>query len=417
MIDTLYERAAVLYQQNRYQQAMESLEQAIALDPNHVACLHLLAEIKLAMDEPKQAKTIIDSAIAITPYADYLFATKARIMIDVERYDEAEQLLKQAIQLNPNDSYHFAMLAQISLSRKRYQEAENLSDKALSLAPDNVLALNTKSTAQLKLNKKTEAEETMRGALGENPEDSYTHATYGWNQLELGNHARALEHFKEALKFNPNNPYAQSGMVQALQAQYFIYRWFLKYQFWIGNMAAKYQWGFIIGFYLFTRVLDYVGSAIPILEPFLTPIVILLGLIALSTWIIGPLSQLLFSTNKYAQHLLSTKEKRASIYTGIWAVMFLLGLATYFVTDSVLFLAISGYCLILIIPWSMFYLPTKPKLMLPLASLIMTVIACIAVYETISTGAVFNLFSTSFLFAFVAFQFFVNAVVIKRDNI
>jgi tetratricopeptide (TPR) repeat protein len=417
MIDTLYERAAILYQQNRYQQSLESLEQAIALDPNHLACLHLLAEVKLALDEPQQAKSIIDSAIAIAPYADYLFATKARIMIDVERYDDAEKLLKQAIELNPNDSYHFAMLAQISLSRKRYQEAENLSDQALSLAPDNVLALNTKSTAQLKLNKKTEAEETMRGALGENPEDSYTHATYGWNQLEMGNHKKALEHFKEALKFNPNNPYAQSGMIQALQAQYFVYRWFLKYQFWIGNMAAKYQWGFIIGFYLFTRALDYIGSAVPFLEPFMTPLVILLGLVALSTWIIGPVSQLLFSTNTYAQHLLSPKEKRATIYTGIWAVSCLLSLVVFGITTNYLYLVIAGYSLILIIPWSMFYMPTKPKLMMPLASGIMTLIAILAVYETIISREIFNLFTTSFLLAFVGFQFFVNAVAIKRDNI
>ena len=417
MIDTLYERATVLYQQNRYQQALEPLEQAISMDPNHVGCLHLLAEIKLALDEPKQAKTIIDAAIAIAPYADFLFATKAKVMIDVERYDEAENLLKQAIELNPNESYHFAMLAQISLSRKRYQEAENLSDQALSLAPDNILALNTKSTAQLKLNKKAEAEQTMRGALGENPEDSYTHANYGWNQLELGNHKMALEHFKEALKFNPNNQYAQGGMVQALQARYFIYRWFLKYQFWIGNMAAKYQWGFIVGFYLFTRLLDYVGDKVPALQPFLTPIVILLGLIALSTWIIGPISQLLFSTNKFAQHLLSPKEKRASIYTGIWTAICLLSIVAFFITASYLFLAIAGYSLILIIPWSMFYLPTKPKFMMPLASGLMTSIAVLAIYETINSGEIFNLFSTSFLIAFIGFQFFVNAVVIRRDNI
>lgn len=417
MIDTLYERAAILYQQNRYQQALESLEQAISIDPNHVASLHLLAEIKLSLDEPKQAKTIIDSAIAIAPYADYLFATKARIMIDVERYDEAEDLLKKAIELNPNDSYHFAMLAQISLSRKRYKEAENLSDRALSLAPDNVLALNTKSTAQLKQNKKTAAEETMRGALGENPEDSYTHATYGWNQLELGNQKKALEHFKEALKFNPNNPYAQSGMIQALQAQYLIYRWFLKYQFWIGNMAAKYQWGFIIGFYLFTRALDYIGNAIPGLEPFMTPVVILLGIIALSTWIIGPISQLLFSTNTYAKHLLSPKEKKATIYTAIWTTFCLLSLIAFGFTNSYLYLATAGYSLILIIPWSMFYMPTKPKLMMPLASGIMTIVAILAVYETIHNREIFNLFTTSFLIAFVAFQFFVNAVAIKRDNI
>jgi len=417
MIDSLYERAILLYQQNRYAQAADVMQEALAMDPNHVACLHLLAELKLALDSPKEAKEIIDNAIGLAPDADFLYSTKAKIMIDVHRYDEAESLLREAIALNPSNAFNFTMLAQISLSRKRYKEAEELSDKALALDPENVLALNTKSTSQLKQNKRTEAEETMRGALGENPEDSYTHANYGWNTLENGDHKKALEHFREALRFNPNNEMAQAGMMQALQARYFVYRWFLKYQFWIGNMAAKYQWGFIIGFYLLTRVIDWVAQAVPVLEPILTPIVIILGLIALSSWFIGPISQLLFRFNPYAEHLLSDQEKKSVWFTGVLLSLVVLSLVAFLLSESYLFLATAAYALILIIPWSHFYLPTNPKFMMPLASFLMTFIAVIAVYETISSKYLFNAFSTSFLIGFVAFQFLVNAVVIKRDNI
>ncbi|WP_124979986.1 tetratricopeptide repeat protein [Nonlabens xiamenensis] len=417
MQEASYDRIILLYEQGRYKHAEDLLKVALQEDPNDVTSLHLMAAVHLALDRPKDAKHFIDLALGIAPYMDQLYSTKARIMIDVERYDEAEGLLKEAININPSEAGHFAQLAQIKLARKEYAEAENLSDKALSLEPDNLLALNTKSTAQLKQHKKAESEETLRGALGENPEDSYTHSNYGWHKLETGQHKQALEHFKQALRYDPNNGYAQAGMMQALQSKYFFYRWFLKYQFWLGNMGAKYQWGFIIGFYLGMRVLDYLSESIPALSPVLTPIVILLAIVALSTWIIGPVSQLLFSFNKYAKFLLEPKEKQAVWLTGICIIVFLAGVGAYLLTDDFRYAMIAVAGLILMIPWSMFYMETKPRNLMPLAAGIMTIIAGIAIYLSFKTGDIANPFVIGFLVSFFAFQWLVNAVVIRRDNI
>ncbi len=417
MEEVLYDRALVLYQQSRYQQAEELLRQALTQSPNSISCLHLLAEVLIQRDQPAEARQIIDVAIGMAPANDVLYATKARIMIDVQRYDDAERLLREAINLNPGSADHFAMLGHITLSRKRYNEAEQLADKALGLDPENTLALNTKATAQLKQNRKVESEETLRGALGQNPEDSYTYATYGWNQLEQGDHTKALEFLQQSLRYNPNNPYAQSGMMQALQARYFFYRWFLRYQFWLGNMGAKYQWGFIIGFYVLTRILDWASRAVPSLEPILFPIVILLALVALSTWIVGPLSQLLFRTNKYAKFLLSKKEKRATVFTAIWLSVCLAGIAVVLITGDLRFISMAVVGLVLMIPWSMIYMPTKPKLMMPLAAGVMTMVGFIAIYQTFKTGKLDNSFGVSFLVCFFLFQWFANAVAIRRDNI
>ncbi|AUC79243.1 hypothetical protein CW736_07545 [Nonlabens sp. MB-3u-79] len=417
MTEALYERAYLLYQQRRYSQSEDILNQALTQDPNDISCLHLLAEVNLAQDDPKKAKHFIDIAIGLSPSMAQLYATKARVMLDVERYDEAEELLKEAISLNAQEPQNYAMLAHVSLSRKRYKEAEQLAEKALSLDPANLLALNVKSTSQLKQNKRAASEETLKGALGENPEDSYTHTNYGWNKLEIGDHKAALEHFKEALRYDPNNSYAQAGMMQALQARYFVYRWFLKYQFWLGNMGAKYQWFFIIGFYLGTRAISYAAETVPALEPFLTPVVVLLALIALSTWVIGPVSQLLFSFNTYAKFLLSTKEKQAVIFTAVCILVSLSGVTGYLLLDDFRFLMLAIAGLILMIPWSMFYMETKPALMMPLAAGIMTLIAGIALYISFTTEDVMNVFVTAFLISFFAFQWFANAVSIKRSNI
>src|SRR5690606_2150752 len=109
--------------------------------------------------------------------------------------------------------------------------------------------------ALIKLDRSEESFETIEGALREDPNNAFTHANYGWGLLEKGNHTKAMEHFKEALSHSPNLDYAQAGMLEAIKATNPIYRLFLKYAFWMGNMAAKFQWGFIIAFYILFRVI------------------------------------------------------------------------------------------------------------------------------------------------------------------
>jgi hypothetical protein len=47
----------------------------------------------------------------------------------------------------------------------------------------------------------------------------------------------------------------------------------------------------------------------------------------------------------------------------------------------------------------------------------MTIIATIALYLSFTTGDIANEFVTAFLISFFAFQWFANAVSIKRSNI
>ena len=122
-------------------------------------------------------------------------------------------------------------------------------------------------------------------------------------------HKKALEHFKEALTNDPTFKYAQAGMMQALKATNPIYRLFLKYSFWMNNLTAKYQWGVIIGFYLGFKALKTIARNNEALQPYLTPLIIALALVAFSTWVIAPISNLFLRFNKYGQLLLDKKEK------------------------------------------------------------------------------------------------------------
>ena len=317
-------KVEILIQQKKFVEAEKILSDLLTADSNNIYILTLLAEVNLQQDKFDKASNIIDNAIGLSPDSAYLFYIKSRIAIQQDSLSEAEKNISQAIELDPYEADYFALLANIKLSRKQFEEALESADQALEIDAENLLALNTRSTALNKLNRSEESFATIEGALREDPNNAFTHTNYGWGLLEKGDHKKALEHFKEALTNDPTFNYAQMGMLEALKATNPAYRLFLKYSFWMSNLTAKYQWGVIIGFYFGFKILKTIARHNENLQPYLMPLIGALALIAFSTWVIAPISNLFLRFNKYGQLLLDKKEKMSSNFVAVSFVLFFL---------------------------------------------------------------------------------------------
>ncbi|MEJ8803520.1 tetratricopeptide repeat protein [Pontibacter sp. H249] len=407
----------ILFEQKKYAEAERILQDLLAEDVNNIHYLSLLAETHLQQDKAASAREIIDNAIGLSPAVPHLYYIKSRIAVFKEQYDEAESCVEQAITLDPYDADYFAWLAKIKLVRKQYEQALAYADKALEIDAENLLGLNTRSTALLKLNRKAESFTTIEGALRENPNNPYTHANYGWGLLEKGDHKKALTHFQEALQSNPTYEYAQAGLLEALKARNPVYRWFLKYAFFIGNLTSKYQWGVIIGFYIGQRVLRSIADSNEALQPYLTPLVVLLALVAFSTWVITPISNLFLRFNKYGQLLLDKAEKKSSNFVAVSFAVFVIGAILYFATTEDKYLALAVFGFAMMVPFSVMFSEAKYKYSLLIYSAVLGLIGVGAVAITFSNGILFNLLSVLFIFGFIAFQFVSNYLTIKQDNI
>jgi tetratricopeptide (TPR) repeat protein len=416
MEDFRWEKIDILIQQNKYKDAEKFLADILRDDPNDVEALNILAEIYLQQNNYEKANAIIENAIGINPDNPNLFYTKSKIAVEENKLKEAEVHINQAIELYPYDADYFAFLAYIKLSQKKFNEALEKANNALEIDAENLLALNTRSTALIKLNRKEESFETIEGALREDPNNSYTHANYGWNLLEKGNHKKALEHFKESLSNNPNFQYAQAGMLEAIKASNPIYRLFLKYSFFMNNLTAKYQWAVIIGFYLITKGIRAVAQSNDKLEPYLFPIIFLLSLIAISTWIIQPISNLFLRFNKYGQFLLDEKEKLSANFVGASCAVFIIGLMAYFVTSDERMLVVAVFGFAMMLPLGIMFAPSKNKNLLLIYTIILGVFGLSAIYLNFANGTIFNIMTTLFLFGFIAFQWVSNYFMIKDNN-
>ena len=414
--DNRLSKVKILIQQEKFQEAERLLSDLLTEDSNNIHFLSLLAEVNLQQDKFENANSIIENAIGLSPDSAYLFYIKSRIAIQQDKLSDAEKNINQAIELDPYDADYFALLANIKLGRKQFEGALETANRALEIDAENLLALNSRSTALNKLNRSEESFETIEGALREDPNNAYTHANYGWGLLEKGDHKKALEHFKEALTNDPTFDYAQSGMLEALKATNPIYRIFLKYSFFMSNLTAKYQWGVLIGFYIGFKALRTVAKNNEALQPYLIPLIVALALIAFSTWVIAPISNLFLRFNKYGQLLLDKKEKMSSNFVAVSLGLFLVGLLLYFVQSDEKMLTIAVYGFAMMLPLGTMFSPSKNKYALLIYTISLAVVGLIAIGLAFSTGEMFNLMTVVFIFGFVVFQWVANYMLIKEDN-
>lgn len=416
MSDHLIHRAALLLQQKKNKEAEALLMTLFAQSPTNIPVIGLLCEIRIMQNQYEEALNLMNNAIGINPSLPQLFFTRSRIYIYQQRYNEAEVDLLQAIMYNPREPEYFSLWAFLKNERKDYKGSLELADKALEINPQHIPSLNARSTALLKLNRKEESFDTIEGALREAPDNAYTHTNYGWGLLEKGSHEKAMTHFAEALRSNPASESAQLGMKQSLKARYWFYRTFLRFAFWLNNMQAKFQWAFIIGLYLVYRILGYLASKNPELQPFIYPVIAVLAILAFSTWIITPVSNLFLRFNKYGRYLLSKEEIISSNFVGVSAVVAIVSAIVYVFTFEVPWLALSIFGITMMVPLGVMFSSEKNKWKLIGYSSVMAVLGLTGVFITFLKGNIFNAASVMYFIGFIAFQWIMNILLIRENN-
>ena len=414
MTDHLLERASQLVNLKRYPEAEQYLKDVLTAEPKNIHALILMALCKSELKQHGEALANIKAALAQEPTNPEVLHIYANILLKNDAYAEAEQYINSAILFDPQNADYFGLLANIKLQKKEWEAALANANNGLAIDPEHIACLNVRSTALFKLDRKQEAYETIRESLQNDPENDYTHTNIGWGLLEKGDHKKALEHFREALKINPENSSAKAGLVQGLKARYLFYRIFVKYAFWIGNMKGGLQWGIIIGFYLGARVLRYIAATNESFAPFINPIIFLYTLFAISTWVIGPLSNLFLRLNVYGRYALSPEQTRSSNFVGVALLTGIIGFMLLIIIDDPIFFMIGIFGLTMMIPLSSMFSPPKEsnKRILIGYTIGLVVVAVLEMLQYLTTAEMSVLASVYLIGVFV-YGWIANAMIIR----
>lgn len=403
------QRADVLIGQRRYKEAMEELQQALAYEPGNGYVRTLMGLCLLNLKRNEEAETVIKEAIGISPNDDVNFYLLAMLEFNREDYKKALGFIDNAISLSPFNAQYFAVKANIYLQMKQWEQALGYADHGLACDPEHVECLNLRATALTKLGRKEESYDTIHQALNYDPENDMTHANTGWSMLEQGEHVRALESFRQALMLNPNNDWAKQGMIEALKARNVFYRWFLKYSFWMSNQGANIQWAVLIGFVVGRRVLVGIANANPTLGLILWPLVYILLFIAISSWVIMPVSNLFLRFNKYGKYALTKNQVTTSNFVAGSLGLGVLAVVAYLCTgyEPVVSVIITGFTMM--IPLAVMLVPIVPshRMFTIGYTIVLGVLAVAMVTYSFVTGELHDLFN-AYLIAWVAFGWIYN---------
>src|SRR6185436_32555 len=152
---------------------------------------------------------------------------------------------EEALRLDPYEPGYFAVLASLHYQQRRWKDALAAADQGLAIDPEHNTCLNLRAQALIKLGDKGAAADTIGEALARRPDDPLTHASQGWALLEKGDPKQAMIHFREALRLKPDLEFARIGIIEAMKARNFVYRWLLAYFLWMAKLPRQVQWGLV----------------------------------------------------------------------------------------------------------------------------------------------------------------------------
>jgi tetratricopeptide (TPR) repeat protein len=414
MTEQIIQRATLLIEHRRFEDAERELRVILNSEPNHPYALALIGLSRTELGKHDEGLDYLRQAIGHQPDNPYFLYLVGLIYLRKDNLKEAQKFLLSALSLDPHNADYFGVIALIKLQETQWDEALTYANRGLQADPENLVCLNARSTALLKLDRKEESYQTIKEALQNDPHNSYTHANLGWGLLEKGEHVKALESFREALKLDPENAHAKAGLVEALKAKYWFYRVFLRYVFWMTNKNAKYQWIFIIGLWFLVRMLNSLADSNPAIAPYVNPIVYLYAIFAISTWILEPLSNLFLRLNVYGRYALTPDQTRASTFTGIGFLLTLAGLAGLVLTDVGTFLYLIFYGIGFMILCSSMFKPTvKSKRAIAMALAIgLSVIGFLFLLIEFGGGQA-GLLLMIFVWGTIIYQFALNALITR----
>lgn len=347
-----FERAMVLFEQSRLDLAEKELRQGLLDDPEHPFGHAMLALCLAAREQFEDATREAQAAIAHAPDMPFAHYALARVYNSRDRLKEAKNAISEAINLDPENAEFFALLAGIELQTRNWQAALEAAEQGLGVDPEHVGCANLRAMALTQLGRKAEARELIDQALSKAPEDALSHANKGWTLLHQNKPADAMEHFRESLRLEPELDWAREGMIASLKARYVVYRLLLAYFLWMSRLSHKAQWGVILAIYFLPKVLRAVANANPALKPFILPVVLVIALFVLLTWIADPLFNMLLRLSRYGRLVLSRQETMASnallACLALAVACFITGVAT----GQFIFHAIGGMVILMTVPVS-----------------------------------------------------------------
>lgn len=324
------QRATMLIQMRRYEEANRELTLSMAEDPENPSNHMLMGLCHSELKENDMAIEHGELAVRMAPEWSRAHSMLSWIYMKAHKYKDARLGAEQALRLDPADTMASNVIAMVCADHKDWEGALRAAEMTLSHDPDDTEALNIRALALRSQGKASASVEELKRSLQIDAEDATSHANLGWTYLQKGELSKAETHFREALRINPELEWARQGALETLKAKVPIYRWILGYFIWMATKTAGMQWVIIIGLYFGYKVIYVTLASNPATLGFAYAFMALYLLFCATTWFAGPISDAFLVLHPFGRLVLTPWERFGGLAVGAAIVLTLVALASEF---------------------------------------------------------------------------------------
>jgi len=145
--NTLNSEAHRLNNLGEYEKALDLLDKALEINPNHIHALNNKGRALLELDKTEEAIVWFDKALEVNPEYIPALHNKGLILLELGKYEEAMVWFDKALEVNPNLVYLLNDKGLALYRLGQYDEAISYYDKALEINPNYELAKKNKELA------------------------------------------------------------------------------------------------------------------------------------------------------------------------------------------------------------------------------------------------------------------------------
>jgi tetratricopeptide (TPR) repeat protein len=218
-INNTIRSAISYYQTGDFQQAKESCEKVLRVQPDNANMLHLLGLVLYQLGHYDLSIQYIQQALAFEPYDAGLYYDLGNVLEDKGQLSDAIISYQKALQINPDYPEAYNNLGFAFRKRGRIDEAISCYQKAIEISPMYYdayynLAMSLQENEQI-----DEAISCYQKAIEISPDYPEVYNNLGFAFQEKGQLDRAIDLYRRALEIHPSYPEAQTNLGNALMGK------------------------------------------------------------------------------------------------------------------------------------------------------------------------------------------------------
>ena len=197
-------RGNALQRLKRFTEAEQAYRRAIVLQPTFADAWNNLGTCLRELKRPEEAETVYRKTLELTPDNPDTLDNLALAVQDLERFDEAADLLRRALVVDPRSDKLHVHYATVLLNQKKVDDAAAAIERACALNPNSHDAVNIMGRVAFERGDLEASLAHHRRALVLKPDLADAYNNMGNVLKERGHLQQAHDAFLEALRLDPN---------------------------------------------------------------------------------------------------------------------------------------------------------------------------------------------------------------------